>query len=73
MSKFETSLSDTSGCWITLFHDPDDPMTWIIRKWKRGLFGKRVESSRWFLTREQAESYARKLIRNCDGSGSRPA
>jgi hypothetical protein len=73
MSKFETYLSDRSGCWITLFHDPDDPMTWIIRKWKRGFLGKRIELSRWFLTRGQAETYARKLIRECDGSGVKSA
>lgn len=65
MSKFETTLSDQSGCHITLFHDPDDPSTWIVRKWKRGLFRRRMDLSRWFVTREQAESYARALIREC--------
>ena len=68
MSKFETTLSDQSGCHVTLFHDPEDPSTWIVRKWKRGLFGRRLALSRWFVTREQAERYAKALIRDC-GAG----
>lgn len=66
MSKFETRLSDMDDCNITLFHDPDDPSSWVIRKWKRLLFWKRVELSRWFATREQAEEYARDLIEDCE-------
>lgn len=69
MSKFEQTLSDRSGCHVTLFHDPEDPSTFIVRKWKRRLFGRRMASSRWFLTRDQAEQYARKLIRECDRTG----
>ena len=65
MSTFETRISDSDGCDITLFHDPDDPSSWIIRKWKRQLFWKRCELSRWFATREQAEAYARSLIEDC--------
>lgn len=66
MSKFESRLSDTEDCHITLFHDPDDPSSWIIRKWKKQLFWKRMELSRWFLTRDQAEEYARGLIEDCN-------
>ncbi|MDX9759145.1 MAG: hypothetical protein RBU27_08300 [Bacteroidota bacterium] len=73
MSTFETSLSDGNGCHVTLFHDPDDPLSWIIRKWKRGLFGRRCELSRWFATREQAEQFAGALIRECSGGRRRAA
>ncbi|MCB2204675.1 hypothetical protein KQI65_07995 [bacterium] len=62
MSKFETSLSDNSGCHITLFHDPEDPLSWVIRKWKKSFFGKKVELSRWFNSREQAEAFAESLL-----------
>jgi hypothetical protein len=61
MSKFETSLFYQSPRLITLFHDPDDPSTWIIRTWKKGLFGKRMDLSRWFNTKAQAEQYAQSL------------
>lgn len=65
MSKFETTLSARSDCHITLFHDPEDPMTFIVRKWKRGIFGRRIALSRWFLTRAQAERYVRMLMKEC--------
>lgn len=68
MNKFETTLSERSDCHITLFHDPEDPMSFIVRKWKRGLFGRRIALSRWFLTREQAESFVGALIKECDGA-----
>ncbi|MBR9974407.1 MAG: hypothetical protein KFF77_02405 [Bacteroidetes bacterium] len=68
MKKFETTLSDQSGCHVTLYHDPDDPLSWIVRKWKRGFLGRRMALSRWFLTRAQAERYAQVLIRECDGT-----
>lgn len=67
MSKFETTLSNQSGCHVTLFHDPEDPSTWIVRRWKRGLFGRRLALSRWFVTRDQAERFAQTLIRECGG------
>ncbi|MBE0644878.1 MAG: hypothetical protein IH600_12410 [Bacteroidetes bacterium] len=69
MSKFETTLSDRSDCHITLFHDPEDPSTFIVRKWKRGIFGRRIALSRWFLTRKQAEAYVHKLMKECGGTG----
>ncbi|MDT8323178.1 MAG: hypothetical protein RRA94_03620 [Bacteroidota bacterium] len=65
MSKFETSFSDSTDCDITLFHDPDDPLSWVVRKWKKQLFWKRCESSRWFNTRAQAEEYAAGLLEQC--------
>ncbi len=70
MSKFETTLSDRSNCHITLFHDPEDPMTFIVRKWKRGIFGRRIALSRWFLTRAQAERYVGVLIKECGATAS---
>ncbi len=63
MSKFETSLSESADCNLTLYHDPEDPLSWVLKKWKKQLFWKRCELSRWFATREQAEAYAEKLIR----------
>lgn len=66
MGTFETRLSAPASCNITLYHDPDDPCSWVVRKWKKGLFGKRLELSKWFNTKEQAERYARLLIEQCD-------
>ena len=65
MSKFETTIADSAGCNITLYHDPDDPSTWIVRKYTRQLFWKRCELSRWFNTREQAQAYAVSLQEQC--------
>ncbi len=67
MKKFEHTLSDRSDCRITLIHDPDDPLSWIIRKWERGLLGRRVTLSRWFTTRGQAERFAQTLVKECAG------
>jgi hypothetical protein len=66
MSNTETTLSDHKDCHLTLSHDTEDPSTWILRKWKRRFIGKRMTLSRWFLTKEQAEAYARMLIKECD-------
>ncbi|PLX32788.1 MAG: hypothetical protein C0600_01635 [Ignavibacteria bacterium] len=66
MSTFETRLSTPASCHITLFHDPTDPCTWVIRKWKKGLFGRRLELSQWFNTKEQAERFANGLIEECE-------
>jgi len=65
MSTFETRIPDSGGCDITMFHDPEDPSSWIVRKWKKQLFWKRCELSRWFCTKEQAEEFARSLIEDC--------
>lgn len=65
MSKFETVLTDSSGCNITLSHDPDDPLSWIVRKYRKQLFWRRCELSRWFNTRAQAEDYAASLEEQC--------
>ena len=64
MGNFETRLS--ASCNITLFHDPADPCSYVVRKWKKGILGKRLELSQWFNTREQAERYARRLIEECE-------
>jgi len=66
MSTFETTLHKHDRCVITLFHDPDDPMSWIIRKWKKRLFGSKCLLSRWFVTRDQAEQFAASLAAECD-------
>ncbi len=66
MSKFETVVHTQPACLITLFHDPDDHMSWIVRKWKKQLFWKKCLISRWFSTRGQAEEYIARLVRDCD-------
>ncbi|MFZ1730921.1 MAG: hypothetical protein WBQ23_11515 [Bacteroidota bacterium] len=63
MSKLELTLSDHKDCYLTLSHNTEDPSTWIIRRWKSGLFGKRMTLARWFLTQGQAEAYAAKLVK----------
>ncbi len=65
MSKLERILSDRNECYLTLSHNTEDPSTWILRRWKPGLFGKRMTLARWFLTEDQAEDYAGKLVKEC--------
>ncbi|MBR9977758.1 MAG: hypothetical protein KFH87_06675 [Bacteroidetes bacterium] len=67
MSTSEISLSTRRDCHLTLFHDTDDPLSWILRRWKRGFLGRRSAEVLWFSTREQAEDYARQLVRECEG------
>jgi len=65
MSKLERTLSDRKECYLTLSHNTEDPSTWILCRWKPGLFGKRKSLVLWFLTEDQAEAYAGKLIKEC--------
>ena len=65
MKKFETVLSDSADCHLTLFYDPEDPLTWIVKKWRKQLLWRRCEQSLWFTTRADAERYAKKMIEEC--------
>jgi hypothetical protein len=66
MSKFETVLRSHDNCTIILFHDPEDPLSWIIRKRKKWLFWNTCLISRWFLTRGEAERFAAQLAKECE-------
>lgn len=63
--KTEIVISDSDDCFITLLHYPDDPASWIVRKWERRLLWKKRALSRWFNTRDLAEQFARLLVREC--------
>jgi hypothetical protein len=65
MKKFETVLSDSADCNLTLYYDPEDPLSWIVKKWKKQLFWRRCEQALWFTTRADAERHAAKMIKEC--------
>ncbi|MDH7515302.1 MAG: hypothetical protein QHI48_05470 [Bacteroidota bacterium] len=55
-------VCETDAAVVEILHDPTDPCSWIVRRWsKRRLVGKRLELSRWFNTRRQAETFTRRL------------
>lgn len=70
MKKFETTLQAWSNCTITLFHDPEDPLSWVVRKWKKKLFWRKCMLNRWFNSRGQAEQFAAQLAREHGRSNS---
>jgi|GEM_PF-1450538 len=66
MKASESVLHQHGSCSITLFHDPLDPSTWIVRQWRKRLFGRKCLQSKWFVTRAQAEQYAKRLGQECE-------
>jgi hypothetical protein len=66
MKASETVLHQHGSCSITLFHDPLDPSTWIVRQWRKGLLGRKCVQSKWFVTRGQAEQFAKRLGQECE-------
>ena len=64
MNKLETILHTHDDYQITLYHDPEDPLSWVLRKWKKQLFWRKCTLNRWFITRDQAERYAAQLVKD---------
>lgn len=68
MDKTETVISSIPGCYIKILHYPEDPATWIVKKLKRRLFGKKEILTRWFSRKDQAVKFAEDLKRDYEHS-----
>jgi hypothetical protein len=66
MPKHVTIISNARDCFIEVIHPEAAQANWIVRRWKKGLVFKKRISSDWFLERQQAFEYAKKLQKQCE-------
>jgi hypothetical protein len=64
--KESTTISKTAGCLIELIHRKNNPTVWIVRRWNKHLWFKKVVSSDWFTDAAQALSFADRMKRDFD-------
>ena len=61
MSDIIKSVKDKTGNTIDVFNLPSDPNMWVVRKYKRLLFLKKMITSKWFNDKDQALAYVEEL------------
>ena len=52
-------ISDEGGQVVDILHRDSDPGMWIVRRWKKFLWMKRLISRDWFNDESQALAFAR--------------
>ena len=63
-----TVISDSRERRIDVVHRDADPGMWMVRHSKKGRFFKKLVSSTWFNSREQAVTFAVALTQKCLGT-----
>jgi len=48
---------------VEVAHEPRNGSPWTVRTWRKRMFGRKRVASDWFLSREEAEAFARRLAR----------
>jgi len=61
--KNTTILSNVRHCFITLTHSYSDPSSWIVKRWTKLMWFKKLISTDWFNDEQQALAYANKIKR----------
>lgn len=56
-------IADNGGYLIEVTNRTADPGPWIVRRWKRVLWFRKRISSDWFLDRDEAVAFAKKMKR----------
>ena len=59
-------ISRASDCFIELIHRESNPTVWIVRRWKKNLWIKKLISSDWFTDGQEAQSFADRMKRDYD-------
>ena len=62
-----TILSNVRHCLITLTHRYSDPGSWIVKRWTKLIWFKKLISADWFNDEKQALAFAAKI--KCDHHG----
>jgi hypothetical protein len=62
--KESVVISRAAECFIELVHRESNPTVWIVRRWKKNLWIKKLISSDWFTDGEQAQSFADRMKRD---------
>ncbi len=65
--KHERVLAEWDKELVLLRWYDDDPCSWMVKRYRKGLIGKRCISSAWFSDSAQAEAYARRLKKDAAG------
>lgn len=56
--KESTVISSIPGCFIELIHRRTNPTIWIVKRSKRRFWIKKQVSSHWFISADQAQTFA---------------
>lgn len=59
-------ISRAAECFIELIHRESNPTVWIVRRWKKNLWIKKLITSDWFTDGQQAQSFADRMKRDYD-------
>jgi hypothetical protein len=54
-------ISSAGNCVVELIHGDSDPLSWIVRRWRKYFWFKKRLSSDWFNDRDQALAFANEL------------
>ncbi len=65
--KNTTILSNVRHCFITLTHSYSDPSSWIVKRWTKLMWFKKLISTDWFNNEQQALAFANKIKREHHG------
>ena len=59
--KNTTILSSVKECFITLTYSHSDPSSWIVKRWTKLMWFKKLISADWFNDEQQALAFANKI------------
>jgi hypothetical protein len=59
--KNTTILSNVRNCFITITHSYSDPSSWIVKRWTKLMWFKKLISADWFNDEQQAVEFANKI------------
>lgn len=62
--KHERVLAEWGKEKVVLRWYDDDPCSWMVKRFRKGVFGNKCIYSAWFSLEEQAELYAENLKRS---------
>jgi len=63
-TNINTILSNNNGRCIELLHRADDPCVWVIRSSKKILWFRLNSSTKWFLDKQMALTFAQEQREN---------
>jgi hypothetical protein len=57
-----TVISNARDCFIELIHRNSDPGSWIIKRWTKLIWFKKLISADWFNDEKQALAFAQTMM-----------
>lgn len=62
--KESTTISKNAGCIIELIHRKNNPTVWIVKRWSKHWWFKKLVSADWFTDAAQALMFAERIRRD---------